>query len=76
MLEVYKCWHPVYRLQYAIVNLRIGENKVLTCREKIIKREGEGGRERAANTWGDHDTDQRAKAVVTLAIVGKRRVAL
>ena len=47
--------------------LRVGENKVLINRERIIKREEEVGRE-----WHEEIMiqDQRAKAAVTWAMVG------
>ena len=43
LLDVKKCLkctgvgHPWYRLHYAIVILEVGESKVITYREKIIK---------------------------------------
>ena len=60
-------------LHYAIVILGIRESKVLTCRENIhvIKREGEGGRERQQMHGKIMIQDQRAKAAVNWSMVGK-----
>ena len=74
--KCFKCigvGHPRYRLQYAIVILLgVGESKILTSREKIINREGEG-----AKGWQQMHGEimiqnQRAKTAVTWSIV--RRV--
>ena len=65
--------HLEYRLPYAIVILGVGDSKVLTCGEKIIKREGGRGQGVVAIAWGDDDTGSRAKAAVTWAMVGRMK---
>ena len=62
--------HLGYRLHYAIGILGIGDSKVLTCWEKIIKSQTEG--EEQPMHWEIMIQDQRAEASVTLAMV--RRV--
>ncbi|KAK3702668.1 hypothetical protein RRG08_042656 [Elysia crispata] len=41
--------------------LGVGDSKVLTCREKMIKTEGKGAG-RAANARGDHDTGSESQS--------------
>ena len=62
--------HPGYRLHYAILILGVGDGKVLTCREKIIKRKGDGGREQLPMHGEIMIHDQRAKVEVTWAKMG------
>ena len=58
--------HPMCGLHdYAIVILGVGESKVLTCREKTIKRDEEGGRERQQMNGRIMIQNQRAKEAVT-----------
>ena len=45
-LKCKKVGHPGVRLHMPLLLLGVGESKVLTCREKIIKREEKGGMER------------------------------
>ena len=60
-----------YRLHYATVILGIGDSKVLTCREKITKTEEEGGREWQPMHGEIMIQDQRAKAAITWAMMGR-----
>ena len=43
----------------------------MTCKEKIIKREGEGGRERQPIHGEIMIREQKAKEAVTLAVAGR-----
>ena len=44
-------------MHYVIVHTKVREEQSKIYREKIIKREGEVGRQgAAANAWEDHDT--------------------
>ena len=65
--------HLGYRLHHATVILGIAESKVLTCKEKIIKREGEEGRGQGAVAcaWGDHDTGSKSQRNGNLGNGGK-----
>ena len=62
--------HIGCRLHYAIIILGVGDSKILTCREMIVKGEGEGGRERQPMHGEIVIQEQRAKAAVTWAMVG------
>ena len=70
MLEIYRCWAPRVWATLCDSNTKGSESKVLTCREKI-KREREGGRERQPVHGEIMMQDQRAKVVVTWAMVGR-----
>ena len=63
--------HLGYGLHYAIVILRVGQSKVLTCREKVIKREGEEGRELHPTHGGGHDTRSKSQNGSNLGNGGK-----
>ena len=76
MLEVYILGHPECRLHYVIVILGVGDSNLLTCREKIYKREGVGGREQQQMHGEIMIQDQRAKTAVTWAIVGRVKSGL
>ena len=65
--------HLGYRILYAIVHviIGVGESKVLTYREEIIKKEEEGGRERQPSYRKIITQDRRAKAAVIWEMLGR-----
>ena len=61
--------HPGCTLHYAIVLviLRVGESKVLTCREKIIKKEGrrrQGVAAKSGGNWGNSSLSLRCTVIL------------
>ena len=61
------------RVCYIHAILGVGDSKIFVCKEKIIKKKGEGDRERQPLNGVIMIQDHRAKAAVTWAMLGRVR---